>query len=140
MMNEQRTWLNLSCNISFDRSNGDSMRHILVVCNGLLLEEGLVRLLANRDGLDVFSIDFKNEEALIQGIQTLHPEVIIINREGSVDLARLFILLVGIPDFTHLQILVISADSNMIEVYEDQQVHELHSQDFFDFLQNIPAK
>jgi hypothetical protein len=33
------------------------MRHILVVNNGLLLEEGLARLLASQEGLDILSMN-----------------------------------------------------------------------------------
>lgn len=139
-MNKQSTWLGLSYNISFDHSHGDAMRHIFVVNNGLLFEEGLVRLLVSREGLDVLSIDFANEEALVREIETLCPNVVIINREGSIDLARFFNILMGLPDFNRLQILIVSANSNMIDVYENQQVYELHSQDFFDFVKGIPIK
>jgi hypothetical protein len=140
MLNEQLTWLNLSCNISFNHSHGDAMRHIFVVNNGLLLEEGIVKLLASRDGLNVLSIDFVNEEALVREIEALCPNAVIINREGSIDLARFFNILAGLPDFNRLQILIVSANSNMIDVYENQQVYELHSQDFFDFVKGIPIK
>ncbi|MEP7133684.1 MAG: hypothetical protein ABI904_02010 [Chloroflexota bacterium] len=138
MMNKQQhTWFSLSSNISFDQLNGDSMRRILVINNRSLLEEGLLSLLASKDGLDVLSIDFDGEEALVRNFNFLHPDVIIINRESSINLARLLGLLSSNPDFSRLYILVISADSNMIDVYENQQVYELHSQDFFDFLSSV---
>jgi hypothetical protein len=70
-------------------------------------------------------------------MDTFHPDVIVINREGSVNLARLFGFLAGIQEFNHLPILIVSADSNMIDVYEDRQMHQLHSRDFFDFMKGM---
>lgn len=119
----------------FDQAVGNSMRRILVVNNGSLLEQGMERLLASRGDLDVLSLDFEHEEALTACIESTHPEVIVINRDTSINLDRLFSLLGSISGFNHLQIVLISAYSNRVDVYEDQQISELHSQDFFDFLQ-----
>ena len=137
MINEQQTTLGQSFNIF---TNGDSMRRILVVNNGSLLEEGVTMLLTSREGLDVVSLGIENEKALINCIDSTHPEVVVISGESSINLAELFGLLENIPRFRHLQIVMVSADSNTMDVYENQKIHELQSEDFFDFLKEAAIK
>ena len=128
----------LTYKILFDEANGDSMRHILVVNSGSLLEQGLARLLAGKDGLDVLSIDFISEEALVEYSVSVFPDVLIVNRVSTVNLAKLLGLLAGIPALGHLQVLAVGVDSNMIDVYENRQIYELHARDFYGFLQGVP--
>ncbi len=137
MMNEQHTILSQPFNIF---TNGDSMRRILMVNNGSMLEDGVTMLLAAREDLDVLSMGFESEDALIGCIESIHPEVIVINRESSINLTGLLGLIENIPSFRRLQIVMISAYSNTIDVYENQKIHELQGQDFFDFLQGIAIK
>ena len=95
MINEQLTTSDLLPFNIF--TNGDSMRHILMVNNGSMLEEGVTRLLAARKDLNVLSMGFENEEALLRCLDSTHSEVVIINRESSINLAQLFGLLGQIP-------------------------------------------
>jgi hypothetical protein len=137
MIDEQLTTLDL---LTFNiLTNGDSMRRILVVNSGSMLDEGVTMLLAGWEGLDVLSIGFESEDELIRNLDSIKPEVIVINRESCINLARLFGLIGNISGFRRLQIVMISADSNTMDVYENQKIYELQSQDFFDFLQGTNA-
>jgi hypothetical protein len=116
------------------------MRRILVVNSGSMLDEGVTKLLAAREGLDVLSIDFESEDALIRSLDSIRPDVIVINRESCINLPRLFGLIGNVSRFKRLQIVMISADSNTMDVYENQKIYELQSQEFFDFLQGVNTK
>jgi len=111
------------------------MRHILVVNSGSLLEQGLARLLGDKEGLSVVITNFESEEILARDIVDEHPDVIIINRVSIINLPRLLGLLESLPIFNHLQILGVGVDSNMIDVYENREIYELQAPDFYDFLQ-----
>ena len=134
-MSKTHVLLSPVCTLVSDQINGDSMRNILVVNSGSLLEQGLARLLDDKAGLSVVSTSFESEEILISDMNDMHPDVVIINRVSIINLPRLLGLLEGLPIFNHLQILGVGVDSNMVDVYEKREIYELQAQDFYDFLQ-----
>jgi DNA-binding NarL/FixJ family response regulator len=140
MIYEQHTVSDATYNYFLDETNGDAMRRVLVVNNGSILEEGMASLLASTDGLDVLSSSFESEEALMRALDSVRPQVIVISRESSIDLTRLLRLVGSIPDLRGLQILAVGVDSNMIDVYENQQGYELHNGDFLDFIRGFTVK
>ncbi len=104
------------------RGNGRSptSNRILITDNQELLGAGLEKLLSNDKSLEVCGVPTQDETALIGEIWRLQPDTVILTIEAAVTSpARLLMLL---QDYGRLRIILVSVDSNLLEIYDRQEV------------------
>jgi DNA-binding NarL/FixJ family response regulator len=102
--------------------NGRSPTHnrILVVDNDEILGAGLENLLSNEESLKVWGVATQEESVLIDEIQRSQPDTVILIAESKLsNPTRLFTLL---PGYGRLRIILVSIDSNILEIYDKQQI------------------
>jgi len=109
-------------------------RRVLVIHTGRMLEEGLEMLLARYARFQVSRISFQPEEEtnFVQAVSTVHPDVIVLDGNSSLDftqLARLLREAMGSAPFT---IITVRSDSNQIDVCQRRHVLVSESRDFLD--------
>lgn len=98
------------------------MSHVLVVESGLLLDEGVERLLKRERDLQVSGIAYADDASFLQDVSALRPDVILLNAEGPLDSMRILELLSGLPSLVSLRLIVVRPDDNQIDVYEKKRV------------------
>lgn len=121
----------------FDSTLGDSMRRILVVNNGSILERGLTVLLSGKEGLDTVGIDFVDEGTLVAHIASNSPDVVIINQSTSINVPRFLHMLRMKPELNCVQVLTVRNDTSAIKVYSFGQTFEIPPATFYNFLQGV---
>lgn len=102
--------------------NGRSPTHnrILIVNNDEILGAGLENLLSNEGSLEVSGIATQDEAVLISEIQRLQPDTVILMAESRLsNPSRLFARL---PEYGRLRIILVSIESNVLEIYDKQQI------------------
>lgn len=102
--------------------NGRStaFNRVLVIGNQGILGAGIEKLLAGDQALEVIGVAGVNEQTLVQKIWQLQPDTIILTLEPEViSPSRLLELL---QDYGRLRIILTSADSNVIDIYDRQQI------------------
>lgn len=109
-------------------------RRVLVIHTGRLLEEGLEMLLARYARFQVSRISFQPEEEtdFVQAVSALHPDVIVLDGDSSLNFAQIARLLreaMGSAPFT---IITVRSDSNQIDVCQRRHVLVSESRDFLD--------
>jgi DNA-binding NarL/FixJ family response regulator len=93
---------------------------VLIVDNQGIMGAGIEKLLSEEGSLEVFGLPTESEEGLVQNILSLQPDIIILILESqSTTSARLFELL---PDYGRLRIILVSMNSNLVEVFDKKQI------------------
>lgn len=93
---------------------------VLVVDNQGIMGAGLEKLLAGDQALEVSGITTRNELILVQEIQRLQPDTIILVLESEIiSPCRLLELL---QYYGRFRIIMVSINSNNIEVYDRQEI------------------
>ena len=93
---------------------------VLVVENGRLLGAGIESLLGAETGLEVIGVSLGGWAGLIEEIRRFQPDVIVLDEDTyMVDQAR---LLISLEDYPEVRVVQVSANSDMVCIYEKQQV------------------
>jgi DNA-binding NarL/FixJ family response regulator len=102
-----------------DKAQVKPKKRILIVGDKLLLGAGVEYLLSREDGLDLVGIDPCDELTLGEIIEHVQPQVVVVDeamsQANSLDLLSL------LKKPLNFKLMVVSADSDLIEVYERQQ-------------------
>jgi len=98
------------------------MRHVLMVQNGTLLEEGMEALLLHESDFQVSGIVCKDETSFVQEVSSRRPDVVLLNEEGRLDSRRILELLGAVTALSALRVLIVRPDANTIDMYEKKQV------------------
>ena len=104
------------------KTNGRStiFNRVLVVDNQGIMGGGLEKLISHDKDLEVWGIAAQYEQTLVQEIERIQPDIIILILESQlISPCRLLGLL---RDYGRLRIIVVSDDSNVMDVYDKQQV------------------
>ena len=101
-----------------------TIRRVLIVENELLLGAGIEHLLAGETDLDVMGITRVDEVKLLEEIRFSQPEVVILDRATC--LINPTKLITRLPDYPCLRVIVISANDNLMQIFERQQVLVTH--------------
>lgn len=97
-----------------------NIRRILIVENELLLGAGIEHLLAGEADLDVMGIAGVDEANLLNEIKRSQPDIVILDRATC--LINPVKLLTQLQVYPHLRVIVISADDNIVQIFEKQEV------------------
>ena len=93
---------------------------VLIVDNQAIMGAGLEQLLSGSQVIEVSGITMQNERALVEMVWQVQPDTIILILESQcISPGRLFDLL---QNYGRLRIILVSANSNVIEVFDRQQI------------------
>jgi hypothetical protein len=98
----------------------NNVQRVLIVDNQLLVGAGIQALLTEEVDLDVIGSPSLDLEELAQIINSSEPDVIVLDADGH--LTRLTGLLPLLNNFSKLQIVVISAQDDLVCVYNKREV------------------
>jgi hypothetical protein len=110
-------------------------QNILVVNRGSLLDEGVARLISSKTNLNVSTIDFKNEEGLVNDIVSHHPEVVVMGQSNSVKCEKLFKLLTSFSTLQKLKMIIFHADDNSVDVFSQEHLQSIRGDDLIELMQ-----
>lgn len=96
------------------------MPRVLIAEKEILLGAAIQSFLAGKPGLDVISIPTRDLAELVQEIERVQPDVVILGEPGHLsEPAQLLTYLRGYPK---LRVVVVSAENNMVRVYDRHEV------------------
>lgn len=113
----------------------DSPQRVLVVNRGSLLDEGVVSLISSRSNLDVSTIDFENEEVLVNDIVARHPEVVVMGQNGSVGIEKLYKMLTSISTLEKLRMIIFHSNDNSVDIFSQEKLNSIRGGDFIELIQ-----
>lgn len=112
-----------------------SPQHVLVVNSGSLLDEGVVRLISEKLNLDVSTINFENEDELVNDIVSRHPEVVVMGQSGNVRAENLYKMLTSISTMEKLRMIIFHTNDNSVDVFSKEQLNSCFGGDFIQIVQ-----
>jgi DNA-binding NarL/FixJ family response regulator len=96
------------------------VRRVLVVDNQILMGAGVQSLLGGQADLELVGISPCDQAELAGEIRRLRPDLVVLDRDSQwVDPTR---LLAALQDYPKLCLVVVSADDNLVCIYDKQQV------------------
>jgi hypothetical protein len=113
----------------------DSPQRVLVVNRGSLLDEGVVSLISSRSNLDVSTIDFENEEVLVNDIVSRHPEVVVMGQNGNVGIEKLYKMLTSISTLEKLRMIIFHSNDNSVDIFSQEKLNSIRGGDFIKLIQ-----
>ncbi len=102
-------------------------RRVLMVGIGSLLEEGVKRLLAQEQDVQVWDVTYANEDTFVQDVLRTRPDVILFHEAGALDSGRIFDLLRAIPTLETLRVIILRSSSAAMDLYEKRTVNATDS-------------
>ncbi len=108
------------------------MQSVLIIENQMLLGAGVQILLAGEADLEVIGISPSSQERLAQEVSRLRPDVIVLDETSR--LAGPTKLLSLLKDSPKLRIVVISANHNLVRIYNKRETQLRRATDLFDIL------
>ncbi|MFN8456772.1 MAG: hypothetical protein U0401_19250 [Anaerolineae bacterium] len=106
---------------------------VLIVENKLLLGGGIERLLAGESHLNIVGITPSDETSLIDMINHLQPDVIILDQ--ATPLTNSVRLLTCLKDYPRVRLVGVSADDNLVQVHDKQQIQVSEATDLAAIIQ-----
>lgn len=117
----------------------DSPNRVLVVNGGSLLDEGIARLISSRSNLDVSTINFEDEDILVNNIVSRCPQVVVMGQTGSVKLDKFYKLLTSIPTLSKLRMIIFHSNDNSVDIFPQEHLNSIGSDDFIALIQGTQA-
>jgi hypothetical protein len=106
-------------NLTEDGRNGaTAVRRVFVIDNTTLLGAGISSLLTHEPDLHVSGMTPEDDAAVLEELDRFEPDVVVLD-EATTDANRLCGLLRGVPQ---LRVVVVSADDDVVQVYEQRRV------------------
>jgi len=96
------------------------MQRVLIVENESLLGAGIEHLLAHEPDLNVVGIARADEAVLLEEIKLSQPDIVILDRATC--LTNAMKLLAHLQDCPKLRVIVVSANDNVVQIFDKQQV------------------
>ena len=110
------------------------MKRVLVVINKALFRVGLESLLSQYKELDLKTIVYQNDKALVATIKDFQPEVILVD-EG-VQINDMPSVLGILSDYSNIRLLVVNSRENRLQAYEKREIPISRSEDLFNAVNN----
>ena len=109
-------------------------QQILVVENNLLLGAGLENLLSRETNLKITGIAPRGEEELIEQIKKLRPAIVILDE--ATYLTHSVRLLAYLRILQKFRLVIVSANSNLIQIYHKENILLTQTIDLIKILQH----
>jgi DNA-binding NarL/FixJ family response regulator len=116
---------------------GASMRRILILDNGSILEAGIAKLLSSEKELEVLVVNFKGEDALASCLASLNPDIVILSRTAFVNYEQIQAMILNCHGPDRPQIIAVSEYSSSITVTGHAGTLEMDIRDWTDFMRVI---
>jgi len=111
------------------RDEKQTALRVLILQGGSLFDEGLNSLLRRDGNLQILTVELGDAVAFFQEVARLSPEVILLNGADDLKTIKFCDLLNAIPTATHLRLVIVRPDDNVIDVYERRRVVAAQSSD-----------
>jgi len=115
-----------------------SLKRVLVFGNGLLLGAGIVNLLSRESDLEIVEISSHDTAALTRQVEVFQPAVVVLDELTY--LADRTKLLAFFENYSEIQLIMVSADRNLIRIYQGQQVAITQAADFIDIVRDTRSR
>jgi chemotaxis response regulator CheB len=112
------------------------IQRVLIVGTGSVLDDGIHQLLHDVPALRVSSIIFTTEDAFLDTLSGVCPDVIVLNEDCPLSSMRIFELLENVTKPIALRVLVLRADDNTIDMYERKQTKATATNDLLALIRN----
>lgn len=110
------------------------MQRVLIVEHQLLLGAGVQSLLTGEADLDVIGISPADQLELVQEIRRFRPDVVVLDEVTY--LANPTKLLVFLKNHPKLRVVVVSANDNLVCIYNKQQVLVTRATDLINIIRD----
>jgi DNA-binding NarL/FixJ family response regulator len=110
------------------------VQRVLIVQNDLLLGAGVESLLGCQPDFTVIGVSFSDEIALMTQIKQLQPHIIVLDKATPLNTSLK--LLADLLDHPKWRVVVVSANDNLVVVYDKQQVLATQATDLVSLIRN----
>ncbi len=121
----------------FQEIASDSPHGVVVVNSGSLLDEGVVCLISSESSLDVSTVNFENEDVLVNDIISKNPEVVVMGQSGSIKIEKIYKMLTSFSNMTKLRMIIFHSNDNAVDIFSQQQLNSMRSDNFIQLVQGI---
>ena len=121
----------------FQEISSDSPHGVVVVNSGSLLDEGVVCLISSESSLDVSTVNFENEDVLVNDIISKNPEVVVMGQSGSIKIEKIYKMLTSFSNMTKLRMIIFHSNDNAVDIFSQQQLNSMRSDNFIQLVQGI---
>ena len=121
----------------FHEISSDSPHGVVVVNSGSLLDEGVVCLISSESSLDVSTVNFENEDILVNDIISKNPEVVVMGQSGSIKIEKIYKMLTSFSNMTKLRMIIFHSNDNAVDIFSQQQLNSMRSDNFIQLVQGI---
>lgn len=121
----------------FQEISSDSPHGVVVVNSGSLLDEGVVCLISSESSLDVSTVNFENEDILVNDIISKNPEVVVMGQSGSIKIEKIYKMLTSFSNMTKLRMIIFHSNDNAVDIFSQQQLNSMRSDNFIQLVQGI---
>jgi hypothetical protein len=121
----------------FQEISSDSPHGVVVVNSGSLLDEGVVCLISSESSLDVSTVNFENEDVLVNDIISKNPEVVVMGQNGSLKIEKVYKMLTSFSNMTKLRMIIFHSNDNAVDIFSQQQLNSMRSDNFIQLVQGI---
>ncbi|HMZ08669.1 MAG TPA: hypothetical protein PK078_13720 [Anaerolineales bacterium] len=112
------------------------IRRVMIAGNGAILDTILQNLLVRRTDMEVITVLFDSEENFVEQVLSLTPDIVVINRDTIIDCPGLFFKLSGLLGLKNLQMVILGAESSMVDVFEKREIRLSNSVGLIELLIN----
>jgi len=121
----------------FQEIASDSPHGVVVVNSGSLLDEGVVCLISSESSLDVSTVNFENEDVLVNDIISKNPEVVVMGQSGCIKIEKIYKMLTSFSNMTKLRMIIFHSNDNAVDIFSQQQLNSMRSDNFIQLVQGI---
>jgi hypothetical protein len=124
----------------FQEISSDSPHGVVVVNSGSLLDEGVVCLISSESSLDVSTVNtvnFENEDVLVNDIISKNPEVVVMGQSGSIKIEKIYKMLTSFSNMAKLRMIIFHSNDNAVDIFSQQQLNSMRSDNFIQLVQGI---
>ena len=104
---------------------------------GVLLHEGLNRLLTDNSRRNVASCRYTDETAFLRACLEELPDTIVLFDDGPLSADRAMELIGGLPGLSKVRLVVVLANLNQVEIYQKQHISAARSDDVVTLIQQL---
>lgn len=115
-----------------------SPQRVLVFGDTRLLDAGIANLLSRQADLEMVNIASDDTATLLGQIETHRPDAIVLDElTYRADRTKLLAFLENYPE---IRVILVSADSNLISIYQGQQVTITQVTDFVNIVRGVQGR
>lgn len=115
---------------ALEKKLNSEARRVLIVGTGSIFEQGVESLLTREANVQVSEIVHTHEDAFIQDVLRVQPDVIVFHEIGSFNSDRIFELLKALPEMDTLRVIILRSANAAIDLYEKRTLTAAQAQDF----------